>query len=58
MKQLNAATELGLLLVTSFEEHGRECDVKRLEQLKRVAASMTPGVEMFEFLKSAIRYHG
>lgn len=53
--QLNAATELGLLIVTSFEENGREVDDTRLSQLKRVATAMTPGVEMSEFLKRAIR---
>lgn len=53
--QLNAATELGLLIVTSYEENGRECDEARLGQLKRVAEAMTPGVEMSEFLKRAIR---
>ena len=54
--QLNAATELGLLIVTSFEENDREVDDVRLSQLKRVATAMTPGVEMSEFLKRAIRY--
>lgn len=53
--QLNAATELGLLIVTSFEENEREVDDPRLSQLKRVAEAMTPGVEMSEFLKRAIR---
>lgn len=53
--QLNAATELGLLVVTSFEENDRACDETRLAQLKRVAEAMTPGVEMSEFLKRAIR---
>lgn len=55
LRQLNAATELGMLILTSFEENGRECDATRLEMLKRVAESMTPGVEMFEFLKRAVR---
>lgn len=54
--QHNAATELGLLLVTSFDENNRECDETRLKQLKRVAEAMTPGVEMSEYLKRAIRY--
>ncbi|CAM9200608.1 unnamed protein product [Ectocarpus sp. 12 AP-2014] len=54
--ELNAATELGLLIVTSFEENGREVDEARLSQLKRVAVAMTPGVEMSEFLKRAIRW--
>ena len=56
--QLNAATELGLLIVTSFEENDREVDDVRLSQLKRVATAMTPGVEMSEFLKRAIRCVG
>lgn len=55
INQLNAATELGLLVVTSFEENDREVDDVRLSQLKRVATAMTPGVEMSEFLKRAIR---
>eukprot|EP00752_Nemacystus_decipiens_P014330 g12749.t1 len=54
--ELNAATELGLLIVTSFEENDREVDDVRLSQLKRVATAMTPGVEMSEFLKRAIRW--
>ncbi|CAM9584768.1 unnamed protein product, partial [Hapterophycus canaliculatus] len=53
--ELNAATELGLLLVKSFEENDREVDEARLSQLKRVAVAMTPGVEMSEFLRRAIR---
>lgn len=55
LPKLNAATELGLLLVKSFEENDREVDEARLSQLKRVAVAMTPGVEMSEFLKRAIR---
>ncbi|CAM9373565.1 unnamed protein product [Pylaiella littoralis] len=54
--ELNAATELGLLVVTSFEENEREVDEARLSQLKRVATAMKPGVEMSEFLKRAIRW--
>lgn len=53
--QLNAATELGLLIITSFEENERAVDDTRLSQLKRVAEAMTPGVEMSEYLKRAIR---
>ncbi|CAM9291330.1 unnamed protein product [Scytosiphon promiscuus] len=54
--ELNAATELGLLLVKSYEENDREVDEARLSQLKRAAVAMTPGVEMSEFLKRAIRW--
>ncbi|CAM9914998.1 unnamed protein product [Ascophyllum nodosum] len=52
----NAATELGLLVVESFEDNDREVDGTRLSQLKRIAEAMTPGIEMSEFLKRAIRW--
>ncbi|CAN0430369.1 unnamed protein product, partial [Laminaria digitata] len=53
---LNAATELGLLIITSFEENERVVDETRLSQLKKIAEAMTPGVEMSEYLRRAIKW--
>ncbi|CAM9117702.1 unnamed protein product [Choristocarpus tenellus] len=54
----NAATELGLLLISSYEDNGRLIDEVRTSQLQRVSEAMTPGSEMSEFLKHAIKWTG
>ena len=53
---MNAATELGLLIIASFEENDRAVDEARLSQLKKIAEAMTPGVEMSEYLRRAIKW--
>ncbi|CAM9251466.1 unnamed protein product, partial [Phaeothamnion confervicola] len=46
-KELNAATELGVLLVESFEENSRPVQEKYLKQLQSVAdAWPCPGIEL------------